>query len=583
MIANEAIKIKEVTIPNRDDHIVVRNKSILMINWDSYPNITSGGVYSWEKALIDNLPNYRFTIINVLSNPGANSIVNVPKQVEKVICIPLFGSLRLEEYLNLDDLGERQRSVEYKNNSAASSLKRRNLVNFIFRLTKTDDKTIKSQFIPLFLSFLESIIPSEAKEFAPQGFLSATVSLHEFFRYHDVKKCVEHAEVCKSFLRFLERDPVYKYIDVNEALTIYRIIQRNLQLLAVPISRFDIIHSSLAWFPSLLALIVKAKYGTPFLLTEHGVAFKELVLYYNSVLHTEASSIFWKNFSVNMIRAFYTFADIITPVCYANAKWEKYLGADNSKINVIYNGVDTSRFKPNINTNYQQKEEIEGKKEMRIPSIIRNRDANEHNDGVKTFNVRRPTVVFVGRIDPFKDIVNLLLSIHYLRKTIPNILCKIYGNAYNVEYAERCISTLNRYGLQHNVMFMGSTESPEAAYSEADIVVMTSVTEGFPFSIIEAMACGKAIVATNVGGVAEALDGSGFLVTGRHPYTFANALLKILRDAKLRAEFATSSQIIVRNKFNLQSMINQYEQQYEILRARLHSRPSANHYGDSIT
>src|SRR5690348_12126616 len=101
MIANEAIKIKDVSIPNQDGHIVVKNKSILIINWDSYPNITSGGVYSWEKALIDNLPNYRFTIINVLSNPGANSSVNVPKQVENVICIPLFGSLRLEEYLNL--------------------------------------------------------------------------------------------------------------------------------------------------------------------------------------------------------------------------------------------------------------------------------------------------------------------------------------------------------------------------------------------------------------------------------------------------------------------------------------------------
>jgi glycosyltransferase involved in cell wall biosynthesis len=418
----------------------------------------------------------------------------------------------------------------------------------------------------------------------PQDFLNSLVSLHEFFQHHDVKKSLEHGEVWSSFLRFLERDPVYKYIDLKEALTIYQVIQRNLQLLVVPVSNFDIIHSSLAWFPSLLALIAKAKHGTPFLLTEHGVAFKELILYYNSVLRTEASSIFWKNFSVNIIRAIYTFADTITPVCYANAKWEKYLGVDSSKINVIYNGVDISRFKPNINTEHRQNIEAQGKKENRPPFITKNRDSGDYYDDSNVLDKqRRPTVIFVGRVDPFKDIVNLLLCIHYIRKSIPNILCKVYGTAHNVEYAQRCMDTMNRYGLQHNVMFMGSTQSPEAAYAEADIVIMTSVTEGFPFSIIEAMACGKAIVAANVGGVAEALDGCGLLITGRHPYTFANALLKILKDKELKEDFSISSQIIVRTKFNLQNMIKQYEQQYQILKTYLYSRSSEHHYGESIT
>jgi hypothetical protein len=40
-------------------------KKVLMINWDSYPNISSGGIYSWEKALIDNMPDYEFIIFNL--------------------------------------------------------------------------------------------------------------------------------------------------------------------------------------------------------------------------------------------------------------------------------------------------------------------------------------------------------------------------------------------------------------------------------------------------------------------------------------------------------------------------------------
>ncbi len=70
-------------------------KKVLMINLDGHPNISSG-VYSWEKTLIDNMPDYEFIIFNLLSNSNANGKFTVPNHVKRVIAIPLFGSNRYQ-------------------------------------------------------------------------------------------------------------------------------------------------------------------------------------------------------------------------------------------------------------------------------------------------------------------------------------------------------------------------------------------------------------------------------------------------------------------------------------------------------
>lgn len=608
-------------IKSNNNNTYFAKKRILMINWDSYPNITSGGVYAWEKALVENLHGCKFTVINVLSNPGANSNINIPDNVEKVICVPLFGSFRIEEYLNInnniyvDDKKKGKASKDENDHHLLSNSisKINSLTSFIARLNKTDNSIVRSEFVPLFNAFLQTaILPEGNKDFNPHGLLRAALNLHDFFKIYDTKKCLEHRDVWRAFQNFLQSNSIYRSMSAKEALNIYQALQRNLQLLAIPVSKFDIIHSSLAWLPSLIGLIAKTKYNIPFLLTEHGVAFRELLLYYNTMPLDQPASLFWRSFSLNMIKTFYKFADRITPVCYANARWEKYLiGKEDQKINVIYNGVDTSRFsEKNINRNraneenarfdsaqyneglnnndhYHYDHEIKTLKNTtktetsnEIKDSLQNIHANAdykrhqyHDNTIQTFESSsaksiekpRPVIVFVGRIDPFKDIVKLLIAISHVRKEIPEVLCKIYGTASNIEYARRCINALQSYGLQNNVLFMGSTKSPEIAYSEADVVAISSVTEGFPFSVIEAMASAKVVVATNVGGVAEALDGSGFLVNGAHPRAFADALILALGDEKTRKELGKRAQTVAQTKFSLKTMIKNYEEQYDCL------------------
>ncbi|MFI5416885.1 MAG: GT4 family glycosyltransferase PelF [Nitrososphaerales archaeon] len=478
-------------------------KKVLLVNWDCYPNCASGGVYSWTKALIDNIPDWQFIVVNQLSNPNCNGNYTVPPQVIKVIEIPIFGSNRYEEYY-----------CEKK--------------SLIGKIHRTSDSIIKEEFIPLYREFIDLVLTAYCE---PHDLCEIIFKLHKFLIKYDTKKCFEHSLCWQVFMQKILSDPLYRQMTLKEALMAFQMIQRNMQLLSLEIPKVDIIHCSLAWIPSFIAICAKMEYHCPVIITEHGVAFRELLLYYNAYMHDESSKVFWKVFSRNIVTTIYSIADLITPVCNANANWEQELHADKSKIKVIYNGVDTKKFRP-----------------MNIQ---------------KTQN--RPTVVCVGRIEVFKDVICLIQAIKYVKESITDIQCLIYGGSTDLAYSIRCVEAVKSFHLEDTVKFMGVTREPEKIYNEADVVAVSSVTEGFPFAIIEAMACGKAIVAADVGGVGEALQGCGILVKSRHPQEFANAIVMLLKDKKLREELGKLSIQRVSNEFTLMRSVDGFREQYKSL------------------
>ena len=478
----------------------------MLINWDSYPNLASGGVYFWAKRLIEGVPEWKFVVLQQLSNPNANAEYPLPSNVERVIELPLFGTSRLEEYC--DD--------------------GRSLLGRIFGTRK---QLVVESFLPHFKSFLANFIAddSEAAEL-----VNVLCELRRLMRGRDSKKLLEHPEAWKTFLDILRRDPLYKQMGLREALTVFHVLQRGLQILSLELPRVDVVHCSLAWLPSLLAIAARMEQGSPILVTEHGVAYRELLLYYNAYLKDQPSKIFWKVLSRNIVRAVYEAADVIAPVCRANETWEKTLGADPSKLRVVYNGIDTERFRP-----------------MAVP------------------REKVPTVVSVTRIDPFKDITTLAYAMKYAKERIPEIRCLLYGDAYtNLEYAKRCVKVVDSLALGESFKFMGSTKEPEKAYNEGDVVVFSGITEGFPFSVIEAMACGKPVVATAVGGVPEALGGCGLMVKSRQPRDLANAIVTLMKDEKLRNELGAAALKRARQQFSLASSIDRYREMYETLTSR---------------
>jgi hypothetical protein len=101
------------------------------------------------------------------------------------------------------------------------------------------------------------------------------------------------------------------------------------------------------------------------------------------------------------------------------------------------------------------------------------------------------------------------------------------------------------------VELAGYTSDPQQAYAEAEIVVLTSISEGFPYATLEAMGAGKPVVATAVGGLPEQLGDWGVLVEPQNPEVLAAALIDLIDNPSERARLGAGARERVRATFNL--------------------------------
>ena len=125
------------------------------------------------------------------------------------------------------------------------------------------------------------------------------------------------------------------------------------------------------------------------------------------------------------------------------------------------------------------------------------------------------------------------------------------------------------YGVQHHPSVVeAETENVVAAYHSADVVVLPSVSEAFPFSVLEAMSCGRVVVATDVGGVREALESNGALVPARDAEAMAAEVRRLLDDPQLRAALGTRARSTVVEKFRVDHTIARYLDLYSELSER---------------
>ncbi len=124
--------------------------------------------------------------------------------------------------------------------------------------------------------------------------------------------------------------------------------------------------------------------------------------------------------------------------------------------------------------------------------------------------------------------------------------------------------TAKKLGIEENVVFTGFRNDAERILKALDILVLPSVLEGQPIVLLEAMAMGKAIVATNIEGVNETVDNgvTGVLIPPGDSGALAEAIVCLLKDNKKAQEMADASRLAVEKNFTINQMIEKTENVY---------------------
>jgi glycosyltransferase involved in cell wall biosynthesis len=175
--------------------------------------------------------------------------------------------------------------------------------------------------------------------------------------------------------------------------------------------------------------------------------------------------------------------------------------------------------------------------------------------------------VFVGRLSPEKDVATLLRATSIVVQREPSFRLQIAGDGPCVAELHELAGAL---GVRGRVEFLGEVQDVPGLLRRAGVFVLPSLSEGLALTVLEAMACGLPVVATQVGGTPEAvLEGeTGLLVPAEDPRALADALLRVHRDATLARTLGTAGRARAHAHFDARVMVRRYESLYsEVLAA----------------
>jgi glycosyltransferase involved in cell wall biosynthesis len=297
----------------------------------------------------------------------------------------------------------------------------------------------------------------------------------------------------------------------------------------------DVVHAAMNGPSMLVGMAAHWEHGTPVVLSEHGIYLRERYLLEDDQPLSRAVRFLRLNFFRLLAAASYQVAAGIAPHSRYNRRWQLRCGADPARMHTMYNGVRLDDFP------------------------------------VATSEPDVPTVCFLGRIDPVKDVRTLVRAFATVQRALPLARLRIFGAAPagQEDYLEGCRELAAELGMQHAVTFEGPTRQPFDAYHSGSVVALSSISEGFPYSIVEAMACGRPVVCTNVGGVAEAVGDGGLVVPPQDPEALGRALVTVLQDDDLRTRMGRIARLRVRDQFTVDRWTGAYGDLY----ARVAARP----------
>jgi glycosyltransferase involved in cell wall biosynthesis len=175
-------------------------------------------------------------------------------------------------------------------------------------------------------------------------------------------------------------------------------------------------------------------------------------------------------------------------------------------------------------------------------------------------------VGFIGRLVPIKDPLTLIAAFADVAASAANAVLVIAGSGPLEEAVRREVEAR---GLQSRVRFAGWQRDLAALYATCDLIALVSRNEGTPVAIIEAMAAGRAVVATAVGGVPDLVEHqhTGLLVPPGSSAAITAAILSLLHDPSLRGMLGARARDQARNRFRRERLVDDIERLYVALRS----------------
>ena len=180
-----------------------------------------------------------------------------------------------------------------------------------------------------------------------------------------------------------------------------------------------------------------------------------------------------------------------------------------------------------------------------------------------------PVVGNVAALVPHKGQRHLIEAAHLVVQQMPDVRFLILGEGELREMLERQV---REYRLEKHVLLPGFRTDVLGCMKSFDLFVMSSVTEGLGTALLDAMACGRAIVGTRTGGIPEVVeDGvTGRIVEPRDHEAMAKAILSLLADAPLRARMGDAGLARVEARFTVERMVAETAAVYERVAGRRH-------------
>jgi glycosyltransferase involved in cell wall biosynthesis len=235
-------------------------------------------------------------------------------------------------------------------------------------------------------------------------------------------------------------------------------------------------------------------------------------------------------------------ADRVVANSSAVRNWLVSLGVDHNHIDVIPNGIAVNE------------------------RLTRSRDFGiRHELGI---HPKAPVVAVISRLNPGKGIEYLLKAVVAVREQFPEARFLIVGGSYFDPAYKPSLELLAReLNVADRVVFTGERNDIQQLLQEVNISVLPSLGEGLSNSLLESMAAGLPVIATNVGGNPEIVqDGkTGFLVPARDENALSDAILRVLKAPELGERFGQAGYERVRTHFSLAATVRKTEELYAML------------------